>query len=108
MTTVIRNAAGISFLAGADTVCPMLVLPTAYSCNTSQTISVVLTTILALLHHPEFAVRAQAELDKAVGHDRLPNFDDCDNLKFIEAIILESMRWRPVLNLGWRVYYSVQ
>ena len=62
--------------------------------------SVVLTALLALLHHPELVARAQAELDKVVGRDRLPNFDDYESLKFIEAITLEAMRWRPVAPLG--------
>ena len=61
--------------------------------------AVVLTVILALVHAPGLLVRAHAELDKVVGRDRLPNFDDYGRLKFIEAIMLEAMRWRPVAPL---------
>ncbi|KAF9023889.1 cytochrome P450 [Hymenopellis radicata] len=49
-----------------------------------------------------FAVlrKAQMELDAVVGRTRLPNFEDRSNLPFINAIILEALRWRPVLPLA--------
>lgn len=50
--------------------------------------------------HPEIQRRAQAELDRIIGIDRLPNFGDYDLLDYIKAITLESMRWMPVLPIG--------
>ncbi|KAF9022858.1 cytochrome P450 [Hymenopellis radicata] len=83
MTEVVRNCAGIAFGAGADT-----------------TVSVILSALLALVHHPEIQAKAHAELDEIVGRKRLPDFDDQDDLKYIQAIVLESMRWRPVTPLA--------
>lgn len=40
--------------------------------------------------------KAQAELDLVVGSDRLPYFDDRDKLVYIQAAMLESVRWLPV------------
>ncbi|KAF9055433.1 cytochrome P450 [Hymenopellis radicata] len=80
---VIKNCAAVAFTGGADT-----------------TVSVTLTVILAMLKNPEFQVRAQKELDAVVGRDRLPNFEDQENLPFINAIFMEAMRWRPVLPLA--------
>lgn len=40
--------------------------------------------------------RAQAELDDVVGRNRRPNFDDRGDMPFVEAVILEAFRWRPV------------
>ncbi|KAF6821084.1 cytochrome P450 [Colletotrichum sojae] len=49
---------------------------------------------------PRFIPRAQEELDRVVGKDRLPTFDDLDNLEYIRAIASETLRWRPVAVLG--------
>ncbi|KAL2173069.1 cytochrome P450 [Thermothelomyces heterothallicus CBS 202.75] len=47
-----------------------------------------------------FIPRAQAELDRVVGSDRLPTFDDLPSLEFVRAIVSETLRWRPVAVLG--------
>jgi cytochrome P450 len=49
---------------------------------------------------PEIQVRAREELDMVVGPDRLPTFEDCDSLPYIQAIIMECMRWLPVVPVG--------
>ncbi len=56
--------------------------------------------IMTMVNHPEVQRRAQAELDEVVGRQRLPDFNDRPKLPFIQAIILESFRWRPVTPLG--------
>lgn len=50
--------------------------------------------------HPEVMRKAQAELDAVVGRDRVPTFGDKDNLPYVQAIVKEVMRWRPVGPLG--------
>ncbi|KAK8032225.1 hypothetical protein PG990_001959 [Apiospora arundinis] len=47
-----------------------------------------------------FLPRAQEELDRVVGRDRLPTFEDLDELEYIRAIASETFRWRPVAVLG--------
>lgn len=47
-----------------------------------------------MMNHPEVQKRAQAELDRVVGSDRLPVFSDRAQLPFIECIIWECLRWR--------------
>lgn len=56
--------------------------------------------MLAMLHNPKAMEKAQAELDEVVGHDRMPAFEDKNNLPYIQAIIRETLRWRPVGPLG--------
>ena len=46
--------------------------------------------------YPEVQRKAQAELDRVIGTDRLPDFSDYDDLVYIQATILETMRWIPV------------
>lgn len=67
--------------------------------------SVILSTILAFLLYPETQAKAQAELDAVVGHTRLPNFDDRPRLPYIDAILLEALRWNPVGPTG--IYFQI-
>ena len=50
--------------------------------------------------YPEVQKKAQEELDRVVGRTRLPDFDDYDNLIYVRAIMLESLRWMPVVPMG--------
>ena len=37
--------------------------------------------------------RAQAEIDRVVGRDRLPDFSDLNDLPYLTAMIKELLRW---------------
>ncbi|KIJ64543.1 hypothetical protein HYDPIDRAFT_111879 [Hydnomerulius pinastri MD-312] len=71
--------AGINFAAGAET-----------------THATLLAFVLAMTLHPEVVHKAQAELDAVVGRERLPTYEDKENLPYIRAIHKETLRWRPV------------
>ncbi len=45
---------------------------------------------------PEVQKVAQAEIDRVVGRVRLPTLSDRPNLPYIEAVILETLRWHPI------------
>jgi cytochrome P450 len=49
---------------------------------------------------PEIQKRAQDELDAVVGRSRPPTFADAPNLPYIQALVKESLRWRPALPFG--------
>ena len=72
--------------------------------------------LLAMAMYPEAQKRAQAELDACIGRDRLPNFKDLENLVYIRAVLLETLRWMPTAPfsvphlsrsedqyMGWRI-----
>ncbi|KAL4254630.1 cytochrome P450 monooxygenase [Pleurotus pulmonarius] len=66
----------------------------------AETSPLVLSTfIAAMLLHPEVQIKAQEELDAYLG-SRLPVFEDMSYLPYIRAILLEVLRWQPVLPLG--------
>ncbi|KAJ7477309.1 cytochrome P450 [Mycena galericulata] len=44
--------------------------------------------------------RAQEEIDRVVGRNRLPTFKDYDNLPYIRAFVKETLRWRGADPLG--------
>lgn len=50
--------------------------------------------------HPEVHKKAQAEIDRVIGRERLPDFSDVESLPYISAVIKEVMRWNPVTPLG--------
>ena len=50
--------------------------------------------------YPEVQRKVQEELDRVVGPDRLPEFWDHDNLVYLRATMLETMRWMVVAPLG--------
>lgn len=50
--------------------------------------------------NPEVQKRAQEELDTVVGHGRLPTMDDRPRLPYMEALLLEVLRYHPVGPMG--------
>lgn len=46
--------------------------------------------------YPEVQRKAQEEIDRVVGQDRLPTMTDRENLPYIEAMVKEVLRWHPV------------
>ncbi|KAJ6532371.1 cytochrome P450 [Mycena capillaripes] len=56
--------------------------------------------VLAMTLHPECQLKAQKEIDFVVGGLRLPDFEDRENLPFVEFILQETFRWKNGLPLG--------
>ncbi|KIK53616.1 hypothetical protein GYMLUDRAFT_250204 [Collybiopsis luxurians FD-317 M1] len=63
-------------------------------------VSALMFWVLAMVTHPHVQKKAQEELDRVVGRNRLPNLEDRPNLPYIEAIIKEVLRWHPVTPCG--------
>jgi cytochrome P450 len=53
-----------------------------------------------MLLHPEVQEKLHEELDRVVGQDRLPTFDDHVNLRYLEAVRKEGNRWQPLGPIG--------
>jgi cytochrome P450 len=52
--------------------------------------------VMVSILYPDVASKAQQELDSVVGADGLPSFHDSESLPYINAIICELLRWRPI------------
>ena len=50
--------------------------------------------------NPKVMEKAQEELDRVVGKDRLPDFSDRANLPYIDAVVKETLRWNPPVPVG--------
>lgn len=46
-----------------------------------------------MVHHPEVAKKAQAEIESVLGKDQLPTLNDRPDLPYINCIVKEVMRW---------------
>ena len=57
--------------------------------------------------YPDVQKEAQAEIDKVVGRERMPEFSDAPDLPYIRALVNETLRWRPVAALGGTPHASI-
>ncbi|KAK7461262.1 hypothetical protein VKT23_008437 [Stygiomarasmius scandens] len=80
---VIRSISGALYLAGSDT-----------------TVGVIRFVILVCLLYPNVLQKAQEEIDRVVGPDRLPNFDDEAKLPYVTAMVKELLRWTAPVTLA--------
>jgi len=71
-----------------------------YGGGSDTTVSSVLSFLLALVLYPEVRIRGQEELDRVIGRDRLPTFEDRRSLPYINGIVKETLRWNPVIPGG--------
>ncbi|KAF8176725.1 cytochrome P450 [Mycena galopus ATCC 62051] len=90
-------------------------LEIAYTCATpfgagSETTAGSLSSFMlaCAAFGPSFIPKAQKELDTVVGPDRMPRFEDFDDLPFIRAVVNETLRWRPVAVLGGTPHASTE
>ncbi|KAJ7123313.1 cytochrome P450 [Mycena crocata] len=80
---LIKNCGGVVYSAGADT-----------------TATALTNFFLAMALYPDVQRRAHQELDTVIGQNRLPQFDDRENLPYLSAIVKEILRWKAVTPLG--------
>jgi len=53
---------------------------------------------------PDVQRRACEELDSLLGGNRLPDFSDRETLIYLDALLLETLRWNPTVPLGNQFY----
>ncbi|KAK7037474.1 hypothetical protein VNI00_010966 [Paramarasmius palmivorus] len=94
----------ISELCGEDNEQELLtvkqVCAIAYAAGADTTVSLLATFILAMGAHPHVQKKAQENIDNLLGGSRLPTWEDRSQLQYIDAIMQECLRWRPVSPLG--------
>jgi cytochrome P450 len=53
-----------------------------------------------MCNYPETQRKCQEELDRVVGKDRLPTFEDRPKLPYLNAVLLELLRWKHFAPFG--------
>jgi cytochrome P450 len=62
--------------------------------------SVLRGFFLVMALHPHVVRKAQEELDRVVGSERLPELSDWESLPYISALMKELLRWTCPVPLG--------
>lgn len=102
---LIKNTSSAMFSAGVDTVSQSLeaisfIKAACIELSTNsnvQTAGILVSLILAMVWYPEVQAKAQEELDRVVGEGNLPDFGEEDSLPYCQALIMELLRWKPVV-----------
>ncbi|KIK54565.1 hypothetical protein GYMLUDRAFT_232002 [Collybiopsis luxurians FD-317 M1] len=77
-----------------------------YAASLDTSVSSLESFILAMSVHPDKQRKAQAEIDRVVGSERLPTFEDRPQLTYVESVIKEVYRWNPVAPIAVPHKYS--
>ncbi|KAF7296732.1 Cytochrome P450 [Mycena chlorophos] len=82
---MLRRVSGVSYSAASDT-----------------TVSALMSFFLAMALYPAIQHKAQTEIDALLGAPgaTFPTFEHKASLPFVEALLREVLRWRPVLPLS--------
>ncbi|KAK0231772.1 cytochrome P450 [Armillaria nabsnona] len=72
-----------------------------YTAGADTTWATLLVFLVAMVLHPEVQEKAQAQIDAVVGSERLPTIEDRESLPYIDHILQETMRWNPVVPMGF-------
>lgn len=79
-----------------------------FGAGSDTTSSTMCSLVLALVTHPYALKAVHAEFDAVIGFDRTPNFADALSLPYLNALIRETLRWRPVAVLGGTPHASLK
>jgi hypothetical protein len=71
-----------------------------------QTTAALTTFVLAMVLNPDVQRKAQEEIDTIVGHGRLPSLDDRPRMPYMEALLLEVLRYHPIGPMGMSIVLS--
>ncbi|KAJ3485041.1 hypothetical protein NLI96_g5232 [Meripilus lineatus] len=64
------------------------------------TVSAIYSFYFAMMVYPKVQQRAQEEIDRIVGHERLPLLEDRENLPYVDALVKEVFRFHSVTPLA--------
>ena len=65
-----------------------------------ETVSSIACFFLVMALFPEVQCKARQELDKVIGDNQLPQFDNRESLPYINALVKEVLRWHPVVPMN--------
>ncbi|KDR69562.1 hypothetical protein GALMADRAFT_77321 [Galerina marginata CBS 339.88] len=71
-----------------------------YAGGSHSTVAIIMSFFLCMLLHPDVQQKAQKELEIIRSEGRLPRMTDKACLPYIECILQEVLRWRPVAPLA--------
>jgi len=85
-----------SLIGGSDTVSPTSGRDETHLKFTKQAVAALTIFFYLMIKHPEVQVKAQAEIDALTQGEYLPTWPDRVKLPYVEAVMLECLRWGPI------------
>ncbi|CAE7098251.1 unnamed protein product [Rhizoctonia solani] len=67
-----------------------------YSAATDTTATLLVSFVAAMVLNPDIQLQAQQEIDLVLGSGVLPHISDRERLPYVNRLIMELLRWRPV------------
>ncbi|KAH9051796.1 cytochrome P450 oxidoreductase [Lactarius vividus] len=89
-----------SELSALDTETLPFAATSLFGGGTDTVVATISTFILAMVLFPDVQLKAQEEIDRVVGTDRLPNFADREHLPYLSALYKELLRWHVIGPMG--------
>ncbi|PKS05414.1 hypothetical protein jhhlp_008790 [Lomentospora prolificans] len=74
---------------------------TLYGAAADTTVITLTAFTLAMILFPRVQWKAQEEIDRVGGGDRLPTFGDRAKLPYINAMVKEALRWWPITPMSF-------
>lgn len=66
-----------------------------YGGGADTTVSSLMSFVLGMVLHPEVQQKAQEEIDRVIGSDRLPSHSDRENLPYVDGIVKRRSAGTP-------------
>ena len=82
----------LTSLAAVETVCFIFFRWDHRVTYGRQTNATLVTFVYLMMNHPEIRRHSQAEIDRGVGRQLLPDFEDRLSLPCVDAVLRETMR----------------
>ncbi|KAL1720844.1 cytochrome P450 [Schizophyllum commune] len=79
---------------------------TLYGAGLDTTVNALLFFFRTILDHSDVQSRAAAEMQNALAPGQLPTLDDEQRLPYTTAVVLESLRYRPIAPQGFPHLYT--
>ncbi|KAL1726901.1 cytochrome P450 [Schizophyllum commune] len=79
---------------------------TLYGAGLDTTVNALLFFFRTILDHSDIQSRAAAEIQNALAPGQLPTLDDEQRLPYTTAVVLESLRYRPIAPQGFPHLYT--
>ncbi|KAK7453206.1 hypothetical protein VKT23_011886 [Stygiomarasmius scandens] len=100
---LVKSAAFSLYTGGSDTVSFHTSLYTDYKSQNRfwQAVAALSIFFLLMILNPDVQTKAQAEIDTVTQGQYLPTWSDRAKLPYIEAVMLECLRWGPIAPLAF-------
>jgi hypothetical protein len=98
----IRDLGAVAYIGASVDVLmhiPVVDVSSSAIAGADTTSALVLAFFIAMLRYPDAQKAGQKEIDGFLG-SRLPTFEDKDTLPYVNAVMLETLRWIPAIPGG--------